>query len=57
MAQEAAVPFLGSIPIDPKVGVDSDKGAPFVISHKDSAAAKAFMDFVAKVEDYLNTKK
>jgi ATP-binding protein involved in chromosome partitioning len=53
MAQEAGVPFLGSIPIDPKVGVDSDKGTPFIISHKDSAAALAFMDFVKKVEDYL----
>ena len=31
MAQEMGVAFLGSIPIDPKVGVDSDKGTPFVI--------------------------
>ena len=29
MAQEAGVPFLGSIPIDPKIGVDSDKGRSF----------------------------
>jgi ATP-binding protein involved in chromosome partitioning len=56
MAEEAAVPFLGSIPIDPKVGVDSDKGTPFIISHKDSAAALAFMDFVKKVEEYINKK-
>src|SRR5208337_3020472 len=26
MAKEMSVPFLGSIPIDPKIGVDSDKG-------------------------------
>ena len=26
MSREVGVPFLGSIPIDPKVGVDSDKG-------------------------------
>jgi ATP-binding protein involved in chromosome partitioning len=56
MAQETGVPFLGSIPIDPKVGVDSDKGTPFVIAHKDSAAAKAFMEVVKKVEDYQNEK-
>ena len=42
MAKEMDVTFLGSIPIDPEVGVDSDKGTPFVYSHKDSAAAKAF---------------
>jgi ATP-binding protein involved in chromosome partitioning len=53
MAKEAGVPFLGSIPIDPKIGVDSDKGQPFIIAHKDSAAAKAFMEIVEKVEAYL----
>ena len=57
MAEEMGVPFLGSIPIDPKVGVDSDKGTPFVMSHKDSAAALAFMDFVAKVADYVSMKR
>ncbi len=53
MAQETRVPFLGSIPIDPTVGVDSDKGLPFIITHKDSSAAKAFKDIVEKVEIYL----
>ena len=57
MAQEASVPFLGSIPIDPKVGVDSDKGTPFVFSHKDSAATKAFMEIVTNVEEYVNRTK
>ena len=53
MAQETGVPFLGSIPIDPTVGVDSDKGHPFVIAHKDSSASKAFKEIVEKVELYL----
>jgi ATP-binding protein involved in chromosome partitioning len=57
MAQEEGVPFLGSIPIDPKVGADSDKGAPFIISHKDSAAAKAFMEIVSKIVVYLEGKQ
>jgi ATP-binding protein involved in chromosome partitioning len=56
MAQEMAVEFLGSIPIDPTVGVDSDKGTPFILAHKDSAAAKAFMDIVLKVEERLSKK-
>ncbi len=55
MAKEMGVAFLGSIPIDPTVGTDSDKGTPFVISHKDSAAAKAFMEIVLKVQEL--TKK
>ncbi len=57
MAQEVGVPFLGSIPIDPKVGVDSDKGQPFVIANKDSSAAKAFMEIVEEVEAYLKNKQ
>ena len=57
IAQQAGVCFLGSIPIDPKVGVDSDEGTPFVLSHKDSAAAKAFMEIVAKVQEQLKTFK
>ncbi len=57
MAQEEGVPFLGNIPIDPKVSADSDKGAPFIISHKDSAAAKAFMDIVSKIVVYLEGKQ
>lgn len=57
MAKEAGVAFLGSIPIDPKVGVDTDKGTPFVLAHKDSAAAKAFMEVVTKVQKYIERKK
>jgi ATP-binding protein involved in chromosome partitioning len=56
MAQEMDVTFLGSIPIDPKVGIDSDKGTPFVVSHKDSAAAKAFMEIVKSVDEYVKKK-
>jgi ATP-binding protein involved in chromosome partitioning len=57
MAEETGVPFLGSIPIDPKVNVDSDKGTPFVIEHPDSPAAKAFVGIVKKVESYLIEKE
>ncbi len=53
MAQEMNVDFLGSIPIDPKVGVDADKGLPFVISHPESEASKVFNEIVAKIEAKL----
>jgi ATP-binding protein involved in chromosome partitioning len=56
IAKEASVSFLGSIPIDPKVGIDSDKGTPFLLSDKDSAAAKAFMEVVEKVSQSLSNK-
>jgi ATP-binding protein involved in chromosome partitioning len=57
MAEETGVPFLGSIPIDPKVSMDSDKGSPFVIEHAGSAAAEAFIEIVKKVDSYLKEKE
>ena len=53
MAQESGVPFLGSIPIDPSISVDSDKGRPFLMVHKDSNVAKVFMEIVQKVEEHV----
>ncbi len=53
IAEESGVAFLGSIPIDPLVGVDADQGKPFMIAHSDSEVAKAFMEIVEKVESYL----
>jgi len=57
MAKDAGVQFIGSIPIDPKVGLDSDMGTPFILAQKDSVATKAFMDIVAKVEKYIENEK
>jgi len=57
MAEEMGVAFLGSIPIDPKIGVDSDNGEPFIMAQKNSAAAKAFMEIVDKVEVHLYKKE
>ena len=57
MAEETGVVFLGGIPIDPKVGVASDKGSPFVIENPDSPATKAFLEIVEKVEAYLKMKE
>lgn len=55
MAKEMNVTFLGSIPIDPKIGVDSDRGEPFIVAQKNSPATKAFMEIVEKIQ--ANLKK
>jgi ATP-binding protein involved in chromosome partitioning len=57
MAEERGIPFLGSIPIDPKVSMDSDKGSLFVIEHAGSPAAEAFAEIVKKVDSYLKEKE
>lgn len=43
LADERDVPFLGSIPIDPLVREAGDQGAPVVVSHPESIAAKALV--------------
>ncbi len=43
-AKEHGWPFLGEIPIDPSVRIGGDAGTPVVLSHPDSAVAKAFRD-------------
>ncbi len=57
MAEETGVNFLGSIPIDPKVGLEADQGKPFVLADENSAAAKAFSEIVEKVESSLKQRE
>ena len=49
MAREMGVPFLGSIPLDPRIVETSDSGDPFVFNYKDSEAAKAFRGVVEPI--------
>jgi ATP-binding protein involved in chromosome partitioning len=42
-ATERGIPFLGDIPLSVEVRETSDAGQPIVVSHPDSAPAKAFM--------------
>jgi len=57
IAEELGIPFLGSIPIDPKICEDADKGMSFIVEHADSPAAKAFMEIVGKIEHFLENKE
>jgi Mrp family chromosome partitioning ATPase len=53
-AEKYKVPFLGSIPLDPKIVEGADAGKPFVTQEKDSPAAKAFLKAVVKIEEIVN---
>src|SRR5215467_5069785 len=48
-AHRLGVPFLGAIPLHEDIRVESDGGAPIVVSRPDSPAAKAFSDLAAQV--------
>jgi len=51
LAIEMGVPFLGRIPLDPRIVASGDSGRPFVESVADSPAAKAFTAVVAPILD------
>ena len=47
--EKMGVPFLGRIPIDPRIVQLADEGKPFVTHNPDSEAAKAFGDIVDRI--------
>jgi ATP-binding protein involved in chromosome partitioning len=53
-AKELGIPFLGKIPIDPKIVELGDDGKAFIIHHPESEATKAFEKIVEKI---LQNKK
>jgi ATP-binding protein involved in chromosome partitioning len=52
-AEMLGVPFLGEVPIDPKVVVGGDTGEPIVVSDPQSPAAKAFSELARQVSEQL----
>ena len=57
IAKALSVPYLGSIPIDPKICSDADNGMPFVAESPTSLSAKAFEDIVKKIEQFIKNNK
>jgi ATP-binding protein involved in chromosome partitioning len=54
-AEKLHVPFLGEIPLVPRIRETSDSGQPISVSAPDSAEAKAFLDLAKKVAATLET--
>jgi ATP-binding protein involved in chromosome partitioning len=54
LAGEAGVPFLGDIPIDPRVAQCGDAGEPIVHKHPDSPVAKAYLALAQTVLQELH---
>ena len=51
-AKEMDVPFLGAVPIDPKIVEDSDSGKPFILDG--SCASKAFEKIANKIRETVS---
>ena len=48
-ATEFDIQFLGKVPLEPAIVLAGDSGMPVVISHPESASAKAFEEITEKV--------
>jgi len=53
IAKDLSVPYLGKIPIDPAICVDSDSGTPFVAENPASPTVKTFAEIVTKIKQLL----
>ena len=51
LAQDVGAPFLGEIPIDPRVAECSDAGDPIVHKFPDSEVAKAYLTLAGRVAE------
>jgi len=54
LAAEIGVPFLGDLPIDPKVAECGDTGEPIVRKYPDSPVSKAYLKLAATVIEASN---
>ncbi|KAJ3117565.1 cytosolic Fe-S cluster assembly factor nbp35 [Phlyctochytrium bullatum] len=50
MAEEFGVPFLGSIPLDPRIGMSCDSGRSFLDEFRDSPATQAYLKIVTEIK-------
>src|SRR4051812_14618818 len=53
LATDANVPFLGEIPLDPRVAECGDAGDPIVHKYPDSLIAKAYLALASRVDQQL----
>lgn len=50
LADEYDIPFLGSIPIDPRLGICCDSGSPYVFEYRQSTISGVFESIIKKLE-------
>ncbi len=54
MSEDCGVPFLGSIPLDPRIGKACDEGANFLDTCPDSPAAQSYLSIIQKIKQAVN---
>ncbi|CAH1272959.1 NUBP1 [Branchiostoma lanceolatum] len=55
MAADMGVPFLGKLPLDPRIGKCCDEGKSFLSVEPESLAAKAYKEVIQRVEEFCSS--
>ncbi|KAF5099291.1 hypothetical protein D0Z00_001695 [Geotrichum galactomycetum] len=53
LANEVGVPFLGKVPLDPRIGRACDQGDDFLEEYPDSPASTAMLEIIEKIRDQV----
>jgi len=56
MCIDMNVPFLGSIPLDPRIARACDEGKNFIHEFSDSEASKAYVQIIKKIVEKVGKK-
>ena len=56
LAGRLEVPFLGSVPLDPKVSEAAERGEPSVIAYPESVQSKAFAEIAGRLAAQLSIR-
>jgi ATP-binding protein involved in chromosome partitioning len=54
MSKSYGLPFLGRIPLNPEIRINSDAGTPIVISQPESAPAKILLNIACEVAAFIS---
>jgi ATP-binding protein involved in chromosome partitioning len=57
IADKYSIPFLGKIPLDPRICEASDVGHAFIMENPESPSAKAFAQIVNRIKKYIEEKE
>lgn len=57
LAEEFGIPFLGAIPLDPRIGKACDRGESFLEEYENSPATEAILDIVDALREQVEKSK
>ena len=57
MAKEMGVPFLGAVPLDPRIGVACDYGESFFEAYPESPACDGLMTIIRALREQMGLEQ